>query len=292
MMSCPKTLPRMLCPAWRLADADREQSRPCDALGEPTPQRPLETWNGTYWLCAQTGQLERDDKAVSTELYDAFYEELLASGRTFDDRRDDFARQLGRIARYRQTGRVFEVGCGVGQFLRAARKAGWTAEGNELSPVAADHAQKAAGEGEVSIGSIEKIDLPDEHYDVIMLDNVFEHLQQPMMVMRKLSAALRPGGVMFVQTLQAQSLSMYHAPRDWQYFGPGHSFVPTLVSLNRYFQLSGLKAITLTTHGYRSKARGREQDGTSRPSLTDKLIAGVAARLNLGHRVKCCLQKQ
>jgi len=128
-------------------------------------------------------------------------------------------------------------------------------------------------------------------YDVILCNNVFEHLRQPRHVLGKLAAALRPGGVMFFQTLSAQSASLWFRPADWLYYGEGHLFIPTRVSLARYFEDAGLQPIRFETHGFHSGA-GRPSDAPPHRRVLDKCLAHVAGRLRWGHRVKYLLQRR
>ena len=128
-------------------------------------------------------------------------------------------------------------------------------------------------------------------FDVILCNNVFEHLRQPGAVLRKLAAGLRPGGVIFCQTLSAQSLSLWFAPTRWLYYGEGHLFIPTLRSLDLYFRGANLRAIRRETHGFRSVSVDASGARVSR-KRTEKMLALIAGRAGRGHRVKMLLRKK
>ena len=285
--------PRLLRKAWALSDPSTRRERPCDALDRPTMQQKFHTLNGDYWICSETGQMTREHQVADVfqlDLYEASWQRRIDAGQThLDNRRHGHARWLGRLAPYRQTGRLFEVGAGLGGFLQAAVQAGWKAEGNELSSVASGHANRQAGVRVIS-GPMERVTLEPRVYDVVLCNNVFEHLSQPRRVLNHLAASLRPGGVIYFQTLNAQSLSLWFEPRGWLYFAKGHLYAPTLVSLRHYFQGAGLRVMRRETHGFRWVARG---EGSRRPQRTagEKLMSILAARLGRGHRVKCMLQR-
>ena len=136
---------------------------------------------------------------------------------------------------------------------------------------------------------MESIDLEPDRYDVFLLNNVFEHLVEPHRVLCKLARALRPGGVIFIQTGNASSLSLWARPQDWVYFHPGHLHFPTLGSLQLYCDAAGLEIAQLKTHGFRSARTKEERGGLRKP--IDKLVASFAGRAGLGHRLKCLLRR-
>lgn len=290
--------PALLRRVWAATDPATASQRVCDALDRPTLHQRIQTVRGGYWVCSQTGQMTRDvpiggplaDAEGEIEHYDEYYRAKLAAGVTDNERRDA-ERRLARIVRQAPHGRrLFEVGCGTGLLLSAAAKRGWRAEGNELSPVAAEHASKQAGVN-VLVGPIESIEIEPAAYDVILCDNVFEHLSQPRRVMLKLAAALRPGGLLFLHTLSAQSLSLWVRPCAWRYYGKGHLHIPTLVSLRHYFDAAGLRPTHIETHGYHGHApRGHSPRYLLRGAI-DNLGGVVASAMRRGHRVECILRR-
>ncbi len=289
------SFPRVMRRVWRVSDPATRCNRVCDALGEPTPHQRFETHTGPYWVCSQTGQLTRDAFPTPTDLVEHYDDRW--TGRIDPDQqaKDDaavarWARWLKKFDPWRGEGRLFEVGSGKGELLKAAVDQGWSAEGNELSPVAAQHAESFAG-APVHVGPIEDITLDAQRYDVVLLNNVFEHLRRPSDVMHNLAQSLRPGGVLFVQTLCAQSLSLKVNPNGWSYFGTGHLFVPTLVSMEAYCERVGLNPIEIKTHGFRSAAGGVHHGSKGLRRRYDKLLASIAGRTNRGHRVEAVLQR-
>lgn len=271
----------MLQRIWQCTDPESRTRRRCDAVDRETEQQALRTNRGTYWMCSQTGQLERQREKIDlAQHYDEEWSEKSSPDR--DHRRAaSYQRWLARLEPYRQTGRLFEVGTGQGLFLRTAAAAGWEASGTELSPFAAQRAREVSG-ATVFTDPAETVPLEDGTLDVVLLNNVLEHLAQPRLALIRLSRALRPGGAMFLQTLNAQSLCLARQPFDWKYFHEGHLFIPTLISLDAYFAAAGLRTVRRSTHGYHSVPRRK---------LRDKLTANVAGRLGLGHRVKCVVER-
>ena len=287
--------PRVLRRVWRLCDPASQCRRRSNALDRLTDHRRFRAEGGDYWICAETGQLEREGPwrraEESAEVYDAWWKSHIAegppSGRDTEKRR----RLIAGLEGYRRTGRLLEVGSGRGKILRAAMEAGWRAEGNDLSAVAARAAEELSG-ARVMAGPIGVQVLDPGAYDVVLLNDVFEHLEDPRSALIKLSAALRPGGALFLQTLNAQSLSLRLHPVPWGHFADGHLIVPTLVSLRHYFQAARLRVARLETHGFSSRASGPRGGRGFLLRVADKTIAAACGRLDLGHRVKALLEAE
>src|ERR1041385_5387300 len=164
--------------------------------------------------------------------------------------------------------------------LRWRPRRPWSARARRggQGPVGAEAAVELSG-AKVWPGPVGDLSLEGGAYDVVLLNDVFEHLIDPRSALLKLSAALRPGGALFLQTLNAQSLSLANHPHHWAYFIHGHFVIPTLVSLDHYFRAAGLRAVRLDTHGYSSRAYSMGPRHGFFRSFSDKSLAAVCGRL-------------
>jgi 2-polyprenyl-3-methyl-5-hydroxy-6-metoxy-1,4-benzoquinol methylase len=126
----------------------------------------------------------------------AYYRDILqmdaALRRTYDD-------TLARLERCTSPGRLLDVGCGNGILLEVAVRRGWTAEGVELSSYAAGLARERTGLM-VHEGTLDKLALEPLSYDAVTLTQVIEHLVDPLDLLRRAAALLRPGGLLLVAT--------------------------------------------------------------------------------------------
>lgn len=124
---------------------------------------------------------------------------------------------LELISKYHPpTGRLLDVGCATGLLVEHALTQGLEAEGIDSSPWAVEKAN-ARSHGHCRLLDFEKAELSDfpSAYDIITLHSVLEHLRNPEQVLHLLYALCRPGGVIYIQTLNADSLMHRIMARDW-----------------------------------------------------------------------------
>lgn len=104
---------------------------------------------------------------------------------------------LDRIEALAGRGRLLDVGCGCGFFLREALKRGWDARGLDPSRESIDYLRAMLGPVGTA-GTLEDCD-PDERYDAVTMINVLDHLVDPWKDVARAAALLREGGVLYVR---------------------------------------------------------------------------------------------
>jgi SAM-dependent methyltransferase len=135
------------------------------------------------------------------------------------------ARQyLAELARYSgaPSGRLLEVGCGEGDFLSEAEAAGYDVTGVEYSAAACATAGKRMQRGRVLQGELADANLPESHFDVCVLNDVIEHVRDPLAFLREVRRVLRPGGALFIATPDLNSWSARMMKERWMEWKPEH----------------------------------------------------------------------
>ena len=136
------------------------------------------------------------------------------------------------------SGRLLDVGCGHGLLLDEARSRGYETVGLELSRSAARHAREALGL-DVHEQPIESfVDL--DGFDVVVLADVIEHLDDPVAAVDRCAGLLRPGGVLCVVTPDPSSLTARMAGRRWWGFVPAHACLLPRATLRELLAARGL----------------------------------------------------
>ena len=107
-------------------------------------------------------------------------------------------RTLRRLARFQAPGRrLLEIGVGSGSFLNAARAAGYQVTGCDLSPTVCDRA-RASFHVRVHCGPIADLIRNGPNFDIVVMNHVLEHVEDPLAFLHDVRAALVPSGIVHV----------------------------------------------------------------------------------------------
>ena len=188
------------------AQRPADTSRPCPACGRATDHRHRFRVDGCDILqCRECGL-----GCTETSGFDAaaYYTEDYFSGGRADGYADylgaepvlrrEFARSVEFIRRYRNGGRLLELGCAYGFFLQEAARH-FDVTGVELAAQAAEHGRRAGLNvltGVADAPTLRRIG----HVDVIVLFDVLEHLPQPRETLALCHEQLNPGGIIVITT--------------------------------------------------------------------------------------------
>jgi 2-polyprenyl-3-methyl-5-hydroxy-6-metoxy-1,4-benzoquinol methylase len=127
--------------------------------------------------------------------------------------------------------RFLDVGCGNGRYLKMLHRLGVPKEqlyGVEMSEEQIAHLNSEGFQG--YYGRIEDVEaeLPSESFDLIVLLQVLEHVEQPRSAIKSLAGLLKKDGLLIIETPNINSLDVklfnqsywggYHFPRHWNLF--------------------------------------------------------------------------
>ncbi len=107
--------------------------------------------------------------------------------------------RLRDVERFRKGGKLFDVGCGIGVFLKLARQNGWQVSGSELSEFAVKYVNEELNI-KCFLGSLENLNLLPNSYDIITFWHVIEHLCNPIEALKKANKLLSKNGMIFLAT--------------------------------------------------------------------------------------------
>ena len=131
-------------------------------------------------------------------------EAYLETQRELDEENVTRLELLQQIAPASSHPRLLELGCMHGDFVKLASEAGYSCEGLDLSETAVKTAARVAP-GMVRLGTVDG-EIPTGSLDVIAAFNVIEHMDDPHVFLDHASRALRPGGVLILETPRQESL--------------------------------------------------------------------------------------
>jgi 2-polyprenyl-3-methyl-5-hydroxy-6-metoxy-1,4-benzoquinol methylase len=174
--------------------------------------------------------------------------------------------------------RLLDVGSGAGFFLKAAESAGWDVEGVEISPAAADYANRVLGV-KVRQAKLEDVGFAPDTFDTVTLLDTIEHLGDPERAMAEIFRILKPGGRLILNTPDLRSISRRVLGESWTILTPAeHLQYYTAKTLRGTLEKTGFTVIGIrnllnfnpecthdkTSRRYRWWKRRLEREGTKK----------------------------
>ena len=163
-------------------------------------------------------------------------------------------------------GRILDVGCGAGYFLRALDAGKWDRFGVETSAAASRMTENQIGRGRVVTGSLVGSSFDGPGFDVVTFWSALEHTNDPRANLKKARRLLKDGGTVIVQLPNAASYQAQLFDGDWMALdAPRHRYHFSFQVLDRLLSETGYEVYRST---YFSKAHNSH---TLRKSLKAKL---------------------
>jgi len=165
-----------------------------------------------------------------------------------DARVRTFAGTVEAITRLRPArGRILDIGTAAGAFLKAATDGGWVATGIEPNGWLAGWGRERYGV-DIRVGSIDEVDLPQQHFDVVTLWDVIEHTPDPMHVLRRVNELLVPGGLLIVNYPDIGSWIGKIMGRKWPFLSSVHLYYFTRLTMRQALDRAGFVAREFRPH--------------------------------------------
>ena len=141
-------------------------------------------------------QSETDKHLIQYFQHDYFSE--YAHDQLSGSRNAIYSHILDLIGKETPVGKLLDVGCGCGFFLKEARNRGWDVAGVDPSEESIAYADKLLGANIARRGTLEDLS-QEEVYDVITMINVLDHSLEPWSDVQKAKTILKGGGLIFLR---------------------------------------------------------------------------------------------
>jgi len=150
-------------------------------------------------------------------------------------------------------GRILDVGCSSGAFLKVMEDEGWDVYGIDISRESSREAREKWGE-KISVMSLEEPSFPPPPplplFDLVTLFDVLEHSPEPRALLKGVRSLLRPGGLLAVTTHNFSSPVRKLMGRLWSYLDPlEHLSYFSPVALKALLGASGFSITELRASG-------------------------------------------
>jgi len=173
---------------------------------------------------------------------------------------------------FRKTGRILDLGCGVGYFLEEARKRGWETCGTEFTREAIDIC--SAKGIQMQEGKTRTDMFPAEAFDIVTSFEVIEHINYPLEEMDCVRHFLRRGGLFYCTTPNFNALERFRLRSAYRVIAyPEHLSYYTPRTFHYLMRQKGMKKVFLKTTGLSLSSL-----------LGDERTAGAAGAVSAGSR--------
>ncbi len=103
-----------------------------------------------------------------------------------------------RLRRWEEKGEFLDVGCATGFFIDGIRKhSGWGVHGTDFGESAVNFAREKLGL-DVRLGNLSDAGFPDGYFDYVHVNNVLEHVLDPVSLLKECRRVIKPDGTFFL----------------------------------------------------------------------------------------------
>lgn len=120
----------------------------------------------------------------------------------------------------KKNGKILDIGSGMGLFLSKFKDKGWEVIGTDISRDIGNYSKKIFNI-DVLIGDFVKISLPYQHFDLITMNGVFEHIYSPKETLIKVNKLLKKDGLLVIVVPNIESLGYLIHKNNWYHLQPG-----------------------------------------------------------------------
>jgi SAM-dependent methyltransferase len=171
-----------------------------------TGQALLDVYNETYWKSDNPKERGYADYAKESALYLKTYQ-----------------KRMKLVAKWLpQPGRILDVGCAAGYFLRVAQQHGHDVHGVELSEAIATEAMQSLGKDRVFNGFLDDAITArgwrDHSFDLVTIWDVIEHVPEPQGLLASIRKLIKPGGKLLLETQNVASRMANKLGKRWHHY--------------------------------------------------------------------------
>ena len=183
--------------------------------------------------------------------------------------------------------KLLEIGCATGVFLEFMRERCWVCYGIELSEFASKFARENLGLN-VFTGTLFEANLPKNHFDMVAMWYLIEHLRNPKETLQEIKRVLSKNGVFVITTPRmgggVNFMRLYG--KNWRLFKvPEHLYYFSEKIISKMLYQTGFNVQKIVTFG--------SGMSTGRANPTIKKVGDfVAKKFNIGDTMLLyCTQK-
>ena len=156
--------------------------------------------------------------------------------------------RLRLIEALHQPGTFLDIGCSVGSFLQAAAASGWDAWGVDISQYAVDACLQDGLQAKT--GDMQRLDFPDQTFDVINLRHVLEHDWDLHACLAEIRRVLKPGGLLVLEVPHVDFRRARSQPEKYaKFWPPCHCYWFSGKSVRNILPRAGFEEVRMPRYG-------------------------------------------
>ena len=181
--------------------------------------------------------------------------------------------------------KVLEIGSANGILLYWLRELfEFEVYGIELDPISSEYAKKLIEPDHIFVGHTENARFIDGSFDLVIMNQVIEHLPDPATVLHATKKALKPKGALYITTPNFGGISFRFLKDKWKNTCPNdHISMFSVKSLHRYLHDAGFKNLIVRSIGLSitSRRKGNAEYKITLPKVLDLVIRIIGKCLGL-----------
>ena len=134
---------------------------------------------------------------------------------------------LQQIERIKGKGRILDIGCYIGSFIRLAKQSGWDCAGLEPSDYVSKYVAETFGITVLPV-YLRDANFGNYSFDVVTMFHVLEHIIHPHVELLEIKRILKPNGLLVIEVPKAshylyrlfKGLKICYPPEHYYYFTP------------------------------------------------------------------------
>ena len=206
----------------------------CQVCGSERRTQKFEDGPYKLYTCSECGLVYVSPRLQGAALLDVYNEQYWKSDNPKERGYADYAsesklylktyrKRMKLVSEWLPTnGRILDVGCAAGYFLRVAKEHGHDVHGVELSEPIAREAIAALGEDRVYHGFLDDCvadrSWEDHTFDLVTIWDVIEHVPDPQALLASIKRMIKPGGKLLLETQNVASRFAAKMGKAWHHY--------------------------------------------------------------------------
>ena len=225
----------------------------CDLCGQDEPELFLEKDGFSIVKCRNCSMIYVNPRLAKEKLCDLYNQNVISPFQYYlDTKREDertFEERFDFIETHANMGRLLDVGCSIGTFSNVAKKRGWEVYGVDINKSSAHYCKKNFGL-EVKTGYFDEVDLPEDFFDVVLMNDFLEHVPSPTKALNKAHILVKKKGLIYIVTPKINSIMAKLSKSRWLHLKPDeHLYYFSSKTILRLLKKTGFEVVSLKSIG-------------------------------------------